>query len=178
MLDYIRELSQDNLYDRIVWDTAPLGQTLGLLRTPGMLREHLRPAPRIYSRLRMGDQTRKPILEIIRGWEALSQHNMAFIQNDVAIVLVVIPEALAVRQLERILGELKNYGLSVRQLIVNEVVVSPDSDFLNRKSKQQQKYRQFLHKSYGTMKISEVPLFPQEVKGLPRLNEVCSVLFD
>ncbi len=61
MVDYIRELSQEGKYQHIVWDTAPLGQTIGLLQTPAMLREHLRPAPRIYSKLRLGAETRKPV---------------------------------------------------------------------------------------------------------------------
>ena len=47
MIDYIRELSQQSEYETIVWDTAPLGQTLALLKTPAMLGKHLRMAPRI-----------------------------------------------------------------------------------------------------------------------------------
>ncbi len=34
MIDYIRELSVKGEYHTIVWDTAPLGQTLALLKTP------------------------------------------------------------------------------------------------------------------------------------------------
>ena len=34
MVDYIRELKESRTYDSIIWDTAPLGQTLALLETP------------------------------------------------------------------------------------------------------------------------------------------------
>ena len=44
MVDYIRELSRRGEYNTIVWDTAPLGQTLTLLQTPALLRNHLRMA--------------------------------------------------------------------------------------------------------------------------------------
>ena len=40
MVDYIRELSRENRYSKIIWDTAPLGQTLGLLQMPAMLGRH------------------------------------------------------------------------------------------------------------------------------------------
>ena len=72
MVDYIKELNQAGTYQHIVWDTAPMGQTLGLLETPAMLREHLKPAPRIYSRLKLGSRTRRSVLDIIKGWEKLS----------------------------------------------------------------------------------------------------------
>jgi arsenite/tail-anchored protein-transporting ATPase len=54
MLDYIRLLSHKDDLDVIIWDTAPLGQTLMLLKTSTMLKQHLRMAPRIYSRLKVG----------------------------------------------------------------------------------------------------------------------------
>ena len=39
MVDYIRELSRNGGHDAIIWDTAPLGQTLALLQTPAMVLE-------------------------------------------------------------------------------------------------------------------------------------------
>ena len=54
MLDYIRELLVKGAYQSIIWDTAPLGQTLALIETPALLTKHLRMAPRIYSRLKAG----------------------------------------------------------------------------------------------------------------------------
>ena len=48
MVDYVRRLASEGRYRRIVWDTAPLGQTLALLGTPSLLARHLRMAPRVY----------------------------------------------------------------------------------------------------------------------------------
>ena len=85
MVDYIKELSNSGEYVHIVWDTAPLGQTLGLLKTPGMLREHLKPAPRIYSQLKLGSETKRPVLEIIKSWEKLSQGRYGIPENKCGI---------------------------------------------------------------------------------------------
>ena len=72
MVDSIREVTRGNKNEKVSWDTAPLGQTLGLLGMPAMLGEHLRTAPRIYSKLKVGRKSKKPVLDIIKGWEELS----------------------------------------------------------------------------------------------------------
>jgi arsenite/tail-anchored protein-transporting ATPase len=173
IVDYIKELSKGDTYRHIVWDTAPLGQTLGLLLTPAMLREHLRPAPRIYSQLKLGSETRRPVLEILKGWEKLSAEDMKFLKHDVAFTLVTIPEALAIEQLDGILAELDKNGFKAEQLIVNNVIQEiGDSAFLKAKSSQQKQYIELLHRKYSQLQIVEIPLFPHEIKGIERLRQV------
>ncbi len=177
MVDYIRDLTSKNLYENIVWDTAPLGQTLTLLETPTLLGNHLRMAPRIYSRLKLGRRSREPVLDILKRWEALSAENMAFLRNEVDFTMVTIPEALAVEQLEGIFRELDKYGLRVRQIIINNVVKAPDSKFLQTRARQQQEYLGQIYDKYSHLKIVELPMFPYELKGLERLREAGKILF-
>ncbi|MBA7493240.1 Arsenical pump-driving ATPase [subsurface metagenome] len=177
MVDYIRELSQKGRYNTIVWDTAPLGQTLTLLQTPAMLGNHLRMAPRIYSKLKLGQRSREPVLDIIKRWERLSADNMDFLRNEVRFTMVTIPEALAVEQLEDVFGELNKYGLKVEQLIINNVVKAEDSDFLLTKARQQKNYLEVIYDRYSDRQIVELPMFPYELKGLDRLREVERILF-
>ena len=177
MVDYIRELSVNGEYETVVWDTAPLGQTLALLKTPALLGRHLRMAPRIYSKLRLGQRSREPILDILRRWEGLSTDNMDFLRSAVNFIMVTIPEALAVEQLEGIFRELNEYGLKVRQLIINNVVKEEDSDFLLTKARQQRDYLELIYHRYQDLPIVELPMFPYELKGLDRLREVERILF-
>jgi arsenite-transporting ATPase len=177
MLDYIRELSGRRAYGTIIWDTAPLGQTLALLQTPGMLAEHLKMAPRIYSRLKVGRDRREPVLDIIRRWAKLSDQNMAFLRQEVEFTLVAIPEALSVAQLDGIFRELAGYGLAVGRLVVNNVVCDPDSAFLEAKAAQQQVYLETIYNNYGHLDIIELPLFPYEIRGRERLAEVAGRLY-
>ncbi len=178
MVHHIRELSREARYKHIVWDTAPLGQTLGLLRTPAMLREHLRPAPRIYSRLKLGAETRKPVLDIIKGWESLSGEDMDFLRYGVRFVIVTIPEALAVEQLDGILDEFDRHGLKADQLVINNVVKEVGgSGFLQAKAEQQKGYIELLYRRYQGLRIVELPMFPREIKGIDRLQEVEKSLF-
>ena len=177
MVDYIRETSCGGVWDTIVWDTAPLGQTMALLQTPALLNHHLRLAPRIYAGIKAAEGARETILDIIRRWEALSAADMAFLRSGVEFNIVAIPEALAINQLDEILGALHKYDLRVRRLIINNVVQASDSDFLRRKAGQQQIYIKQLSDMYNRLRISQVPLFPHEIRGRETLLEVAKALY-
>ena len=172
MVNYIKELYQSRQYQRIIWDTAPLGQTLGLFKVPSMFIEHLRTAPRIYSQLTMANESRSSIFNIIKSWRELSQEDMSFLRDDVRFVTIAIPEALSVQQLEGIFDEFDRYEIQVKELIVNHVIRNSDSEFLLCKSKQQKKYLQYIYEKFGFLEIREVQEFPYEIKRLEKLKEV------
>ena len=70
------------------------------------------------------------------------------------------------------------FDLKVKQLIINNVVKAPDSEFLQTRARQQQEYLEHIYERYSHLKIVELPMFPQEVKGLERLREVGRILFE
>ncbi len=125
MVNYIKELSQTRQYQRIIWDTAPLGQTLGLLKVPSMFIEHLKTAPRIYSRFKIAAESKSSVLNIIEGWKKLSMEDVSFLRDSVRFTAIAIPEALSVRQLEGTFNELDKYGIKVRQLRNGDEITSP-----------------------------------------------------
>jgi anion-transporting ArsA/GET3 family ATPase len=144
-----------------------------------MLREHLKPAPRIYSKLKLGKQTRKPVLDIIKRWENLSGEDMDFLRHGVKFVIVTIPEALAIEQLDSIFDEFDRHGLKADQLVINNVVKEvASSSFLQAKSEQQKGYIELIYRKYQGLKIAELPLFPHEIKGMDRLKEIEISLFE
>jgi hypothetical protein len=68
------------------------------------------------------------------------------------------------------------YRLAIDRIVVNNVIVAPDSPFLAQKSAQQQERLRTLRERVGLLPITEVPLFPQEVQGAERLRQVAAVL--
>jgi arsenite-transporting ATPase len=176
MVDYIRRLALESRYRHVVWDTAPLGQTLALLGMPSLLAEHLRTAPRIYSHLRTTGERREPVIEILGRWRDLAAECMAFLRRDVALSMVTIPEALAVYQLDDVVEELARYELRISRLMINNVVQAADSPFLEQKRQQQRPHLERLHERYGHLPIVEIPLFPQEIRGAERLRAVGRLL--
>ena len=178
MVDYIREMAVSNAYRKIVWDTAPLGQTLGLLKTPAMLGKHLKTAPRIYSKLKTGKDSRKPVLDVIKGWEALSAKDMDFLRNEVGFVVVTIAEALAVEQLDDIFTEFNKHGLRIQRLVINNVIKDTSSEFLLAKASQQRGYIDILHDKYPGIEKVELPMLPHEIKGVDRIRDIQAKLFN
>ena len=144
---------------------------------PSLLGDHLKMAPRIYSRLKLGRSSREPVMDILKRWEVLSAENTDFLRNEVDFTMVTIPEALAVAQLESVFQELARYGLSVKRIIINNIVKNPDSEFLRTKAKQQEQYMKHIYEKYDSLRIIELPMFPQEVRGPQKLGEAQKILF-
>jgi arsenite/tail-anchored protein-transporting ATPase len=177
MVDYIRLLYETGKYRVIVWDTAPFGQTLALLGMPSMLRGHMKMAPKIYSRFKTGQDSKKPILDILKGWDAISLKDKEFLKSKVSFNVVTIPEALAVEQLDEIFAEFAGYGIRVQRLLINNVIRDIGSDFLTLKAQQQQKYIESLYSKYSGMEIIQLPMFPTEIKGFKSLADFEKELF-
>jgi len=177
VVDYIRDLRLKNEYDAIVWDTAPLGQTLALLKTPAMLTKHLRMAPRIYSRLKPAAHSRESIMDIIKSWDCLSAANMDFLQNEVDFTLVTIPEALAVEQLEPVSLELDKYGIKIQRLIINNVIEPSGSHFLSVRAERQKKYLETIHRRFASIPVVELPLVSYEIRGVENLARISRIIF-
>jgi len=182
MLDYILERVKDGRYDLIVWDTAPAGDTLRLLDLPYKFIEHLRMAPRFYFEVRDAFKLKKvPFLDLIENWKALAKEVTDFMRDpaNTQFILVTIPEALGVYQAKRLVGEFERYGLTIRHLIINNVIQDPDCEFHKTRRAMQIPYINMLADEYGDgrMKIIQLPLFAYEMKGVERLKELEKVLF-
>jgi arsenite-transporting ATPase len=181
MLDFILEQVRDGRYDLVVWDTAPAGDTLRLLELPYKFLNHLRTAPRMYLGVRDKLQlSRVPFLELIDSWQELSQEIADFFRDpaNTEFILVTIPEALGVYQARRLVGEFAHFGLHIRHLIVNNIIVQADSDFLHRRQAMQRPYLDMLAVEYGgEMAITHLPLFADEMKGTDRLRKLEELLY-
>ncbi len=177
MVDYIRQLKLSGKYDSIIWDTAPLGQTLALLHTPSMLIEHLKLAPRIYTNFKFGQRQKSSIMEIIKSWQKLSGDCLDFLRKEVRFTIVTIPEALAFEQLEGVFKEMDRNGFKIGQLVVNNVIKSDESEFLKSKAAQQKRYLDMIHERFSNAEIIELAMRPYEIKGIERLKEIEKSLF-
>ncbi len=191
MLNYILELVEGGQYDRVVWDTAPAGHTLRLLHLPQIFLKHLEAATKFYMNLysyfeKLKDTVKlrkgkKSLLEIISGWEGLAEKVVSFIRDPdkSEFIIVTIPEALGVKQTERIVKDFDEYQLKINHLIVNYVIREADCDFHRIRREMQETYIQALRNQYANrIQLTEVPLSPQEIKGVERIKRVSDILFE
>jgi anion-transporting ArsA/GET3 family ATPase len=58
------------------------------------------------------------------------------------------------------------------------VVKIEESLFLQTKARQQRQYLKHIHGKYPGLNITELTMFPQEVKGVERLRQVEKILFN
>jgi arsenite-transporting ATPase len=190
MLNYILELVEGGQYDMVVWDTAPAGHTLRLLHLPQIFLKHLEAATKfymnLYSYLEKLKETvklkkgKRSLLEIISGWEDLAEKVVNFIRDPQKseFIIVTIPEALGVKQTERIIKDFDEYQLKVHYLIVNYVIEKADCEFHRMRSEMQQGYIKMLGDQYSQrIQLIQTPLFPHEIKGVERIKRISDILF-
>jgi arsenite/tail-anchored protein-transporting ATPase len=189
MLNFIMELVEGKAYDVVVWDTAPAGHTLRLLKLPELFLAHMEAATKFYMNIygyleKIKDavklkESKRTLLEIIAGWEALSERIVAFIRNPEAVkyLIITIPEALGVKQTERVLGELEENQLKVENIIVNNVVKDEDCEFHRRRKTMQNHYIDLLKNLYHDKNILLLYCAPHEIKGIERIEEISRALF-
>jgi arsenite/tail-anchored protein-transporting ATPase len=190
MLYFIMELVREGKYSLVVWDTAPAGHTLRLLHLPEIFLQHLEGATRFYLNLysyleRAKDAVKlkkgkKTFLEIISGWQQLSSDISAFIRDErlTEYIVVTIPEALGVKQTERIIQDFDAHGLPVHYLIINHVIEQADCAFHQARKEMQAHYIRLLTEEYGErLRLTLLPLFPYEIKGTERIEKASSLLF-
>jgi anion-transporting ArsA/GET3 family ATPase len=85
---------------------------------------------------------------------------------------------LGVYQARRLIGEFERFGLEIQYILVNNVIMNPDSEFNRQRMEMQRKYIKMLSDEYADgRKLIEVPLFPHEIKGVESLRRLEKVLF-
>jgi len=188
MLNFIMELVEGKTYDVVVWDTAPAGHTLRLLKLPELFLAHMEAATKFYMNIygyleRIKEAvklkgSKRTLLEIIAGWESLSERIAAFIRDPEAVkyLIVTIPEALGVKLTERVVGELEENQLYVENIIINNVIKDGDCEFHRRRKAMQSEYIDFLKRTYDGKNVQLIYLTPYEIKGIERIAEISQVL--
>jgi len=185
-LSYVFDFYKNGSYDVIVWDTAPAGGTISLINLQDKFYRHLGEAAKLYVRVRKAldvlvkGRVKRDPLEIISSWEKLAQEVLDMLRNDKThVVMVTIAEALGVKQTERIVRELKTFGLRVSRIVVNYVYLEEvcECSFHRKRFGMQRKYLDILEEKFGDIGIAIVPQLPEEVRGLEAIEKVSRILF-
>lgn len=181
----IVDLIDEAKFDKYIVDTAPTGHALRLLSLPQLLDEWIKVLAKMRWKYRYmvesfsgtynpdeGDDFLVEMKKTVKKIEGLLKD-----RKRCEFVAVTIPEDMAILETERLVNDLSDYGVKVKQLLVNNVLVSRDCQFCRERSKAQEEYIKQIRSKFQTLKITTVPLQPNEVKGTGALNNFKELSF-
>ncbi len=195
MSDLITSSSDE--YDLLVFDTAPTGHSLRLLRMPELMtawiqalsqrRRGLVNLNRNMDRVRLKPQTGDasveddPILRALeRRGEKLDQVRSRLLHhNDTGFVLVLIPEKLPIEESVRAASMLREANVNVCSVVVNRVLPeSAEGAFYQSRRRQEQVYRDEIIQRFAGYPLQWVPQSETDVYGLNSLERVSAALLN
>jgi arsenite-transporting ATPase len=183
-LSYLLEFFEGETYDRIVWDTAPAGATIGLVELEEKLYDHLGTAPRFYAKLRAAldrDVTEDPAA-LLDEWRDLARDCLAMVRSErTSFVVVTNPEALAVAETERIVADLEGRSIDVAAVLVNRVLAADLCDCAYHRERvrsQAENVAALEAADADAPGLVTVPQLSTDVNSRERLEEVRNALFD
>ncbi|WP_054969128.1 ArsA family ATPase [Alicyclobacillus ferrooxydans] len=156
-------------YDYVIFDTAPTGHTLRLLELPGSWSAHIEMSAEGTGQTCIG------------GVEALTASKEQYDQAVQALrdgectqfVFVTRPDRIAIEEMMRSSQELQRLGMNKQMTIVNGVIPEEDRahPYAARRWTVQSKYIAQIQSMF-TGRIVEMPLYPDDVIGLGKIEEV------
>jgi len=169
----------DPRFDLIVFDTAPTGHTLRLIRMPELMEAWIRALTRSRHAM-MGvtqDEAEDPVLAALADrLERLREFRARLLSPNVtAFFLVLIAERLPIEETARAIAQLDETGVSIGGLIVNRVLpaTSPDP-FLRARHEQEQVYLDEIGRRFAAQHIVRVPQLPSDVHGIATLEGIAA----
>ena len=173
--DFIVDGNQPLGFDTVIFDTAPTGHTIRLLELPAEWSQTIESASAGSGQTCIGPAA------AIQDAKHKYENALAALRDDArsTFIFVLHPEAIAIRETKRAIGELGKLGIHTHQLIVNGLI--PDSERANplfaARARMQAHYLEQIQAElpYPTMTMS---LLAGEIKGAARMRQVGQIFFD
>lgn len=182
---------KEKVFDVIIIDCAPTGETLALLSFPEMLRWWM---DKLFPFKRKALKVVKPVVEPILGLPMPTDGVMGEIEkiynqldemkkilsdrDTTSIRIVVNPEKMVIKEAQRSFTYLNLYNYNIDAVIVNRVIPDNVTDEYFRVWKDiQRKYREMILESFSPVPINYAPLFEKEVVGLEMLERMGNEVF-
>jgi arsenite-transporting ATPase len=187
MIDLVVDRSRE--YDLIVFDTAPTGHTLQLLRMPDAMTAWIQALVRhrraVVEIDRGAEQTRDaaaaadPVLAALeRRHERISRLRSTIMDRAMtSFALVTIPERLAIEETARAEELLSDTGVDVGGLIVNRVLPENlEGDFYHSRKTQERAYLTEIERRFPRLRTVHVRQLPRDVYGIQSLERISEQL--
>lgn len=173
---------EDQRFDLIVFDTAPTGHTLRLIRMPELMEAWIKALSRSRRAMLGADQEDRndPILMTLSDRLDRLRELRARLVNGrtTGFVLVLIPERLPIEETARAITQLDEAAVKIGTLVVNRVLPeSSEGTFLNARRRQERVYLDEIERRFSSHAIVRVPQLESDVYGMAALERISGMLF-
>jgi arsenite-transporting ATPase len=174
--DFLELPSQNgDAYDVVIFDTAPTGHTLRLLELPAEWSQSIDAASQGSGQTCIGPAA------AIQDAKHKYENALAALRDETlsTFTFVLHPEAIAIRETKRAIGELEKLDIQNFQLIVNGLI-PPDgaqNPLFAARAEMQSRYLTQIEREF-TFPKQRMSLLAGEIKGVERLRAVGKIFFD
>lgn len=181
----ITDYMEEGRFEKYIVDTAPTGHALRLISSPAMLDQWIKVAAKMRWKYRYiltsfagsykQDKTDTLLINLkktVKRIESLLRD-----ASQCEFIPVCIPESMAVSETMRLIANLHESNLIVKQIIINNVMESDGCSFCVARKSAQTAHLEKLSTTYPHLNRVIVPLFANEVKGLEKLDQMRTSLF-
>jgi arsenite-transporting ATPase len=172
---------EDDRFDLVIFDTAPTGHTLRLIKMPELMEAWIRALSRS-RRAMLGidqdDATDPVMLSLGARLEHLREFRARLLSpRQCAFVLVLVAERLPIEETARAIEQLEEAGVNIGGLIVNRILpaTSPDP-FLRSRHAQEVVYLDEIERRFAKHARVRVPQLASDVHGVPTLERLAELL--
>jgi len=180
-------------YDRIIFDTAPTGQTLRLLSLPELMttwmsglikrRKKVGALSKMWQNVAGSEASETlrddPLLRALedRRGRFHRARNLLTDSKRTAFVFVLIPERLPIWETEKAVETLSQHNIPVGAIIVNQILPAPSEDgpeepFLARRRAREAGYLARISESFGDWPLLRVTLQDSDPVGVDALRRI------
>ena len=182
----IKEIYEKNIFDLIVVDCAPTGETLSLLKFPELLSWYieklfpigkvalkvLRPISKVAFKIEMPDK--HALNDIEKLYVSLCElQSLLKNRNVCSIRLVTIPEKMVVEETKRNYMYLNLYNFNVDGIYINRVIpLEIENNFFDEWKKIQGEYIEKLNEVFLDMPTYKVKWYEIDINGFEGLQRI------
>ena len=185
----IANILREGRFDLIILDTAPTGHTIRLLGLPAQMKNWVRVSNLMQSKHKFlarhfaGKYKKDDADEFLETMNEDIDRIKRLLKNQdlTEFIAVTKPETLAIEETEKLLKILKEYGIRVESIIVNQIKSSANGcPFCSQEEKEQEQEKELntINQKFANFKLHRMPLFPYQIKGIGHLKEYAQVLLD
>lgn len=184
----IKDLYEKNIYDLIIVDCAPTGETLSLLKFPELLSWYmeklfpvgkvalkvLRPIGKVAFKIDLPDK--KALSDIERLYINLAQLQKLLKNQEIcSIRIVTIPEKMVVEETKRSYMYLNLYNFNVDGIYINRIIPSEvNNNFFDTWKQIQKKYIEELDDVFFGIPTYKIKWYNSDVNGVEGLEKIAN----